>query len=163
LAQADGQVEEEQKKVDEIFERIRGENVFYNNFGRGMARLRTPLIGENWRYAECVLNVKIEGSSFSAIGQYEFKEIGLGALMPALGGATPQQWMIEYRGVIHGVAIEAEVFRENVEDRKSSSFLSRIGSGGKALMVLSDDGEEFAVMEKWMGGPARFYNIAREF
>ena len=93
LARADSQMEEEQKRVDDLFNKLRGENGFYNKFGRAMARHRAVSISERWRCAECTLTVRIDGStSFTAIGQYEVGGLGLGIPMPRLSGAKREQW-----------------------------------------------------------------------
>jgi hypothetical protein len=162
MAQADDQLEQEQKKLEEILEKIKKVNAFYNAFGRGLARPRTLSIGEHWKCPECSLLVTVDGSSFTARGQYEIGGNAVGGLMPGLIGSRREQWTIEYTGVMRGRTVEAWVVRRNVEDRKTSTLMSSLGNTGTALMVVSEDGDELAVMERWKGESARFYKITRE-
>jgi hypothetical protein len=116
----------------------------------------------------CILDVTLQGSIFEAVGFYEVPTSGLlGSVFPGVSGSISKAQMgrfqVNYHGSLRGRAIEARVIRKREgEGQKVHSILSSNEIEVRVLMTLSDDGNEFRVMEKMQGTSPRFYTLKRE-
>jgi Flp pilus assembly protein TadD len=148
----------EEKRIEEICKAVARENIFYAKCGRGLAQsISAPLSGK-WVGDDCVLDIDVNGSEIRATGNYtkEGNQLGgglggLGGLVGVLPGSPSsmvvykEKWLVEYKGKIQGRTVDAHVTRNLIGG--SSTLLGSIANTIPVLLVLSDDQNEFEVME----------------
>lgn len=159
--------EEEDKKETEAFEKVRPTSDFYKEFGRALAMPTPKALAKHWQGPDCILDITLDGSEFTATGTFE-KSSGGGLLgLTIFGGVDPTskptttRYRTEYKGTARGQAIVASVVREKeVEQAKASTLLGLgVGDHLTTLMLLSEDGGEIVVCEKQKAGSPRFYSL----
>lgn len=124
--------EEEAKKEKEMLNKARPVSEFYRDFGSGVVRQTPKSWATQWQGPDCILDVVLSGSFFSATGSYERSSTGgLSSLMiNSAGDATGKaggasiRYQVEYQGALRGQAIVGSVVRK------------RDGELGKAVTLL---------------------------
>lgn len=164
--------DEETKKESELLDKAKPKSNFYRLFGRAATRREPNEITGSWAGPDCVLNVRLLGTAFEAVGSYErpanalYAGLGLMGLSGGVatsGGSRPSRLQVKYSGTLRGQAIEAHVTR--TPEDASLAVTSLLGSKEdetKVLMVLTDDGNELRVMESPRGSSPRFYTLKRQ-
>lgn len=159
--------EEEDKKETEAFEKVRPTSEFYKEFGRALAMPTPKTLTTHWQGPDCILDITLAGSEFTATGTFE-KSSGGGLLsLTIFGGVdstskpTTTRYRIEYKGTARGQAIVANVVREKEGEQAKASTLLGLGVEERltTLMLLSEDGGEIVVCEKQKAGSPRFYSL----
>ena len=161
--------DEEDKKEVELLEKAKPKSDFYKLFGLAASRPEPTEVDDRWEGPDCILDVTLHGQKFRAVGSYERPLSGLmslamvGAGVQKASGGAAVRYLVEYWGTLRGRAIEAYMsqIREGVESR-ASTLLGSSTEKTKALMVLTDDGSEFKVMENPSGSSVRFYSLKRQ-
>jgi|HubBroStandDraft_1064217.scaffolds.fasta_scaffold267167_2 hypothetical protein len=160
LAQIRGRDEEEGRTLDKTINKLKPINEFYALYGRGLTFATPAVIAKKWNAGECELNVTVNELSFTAKGTFQRSNLltaGLGAVFHQ--GLPPELWKIEYTGQIRGRVVDASLTRERVDQGAPTTVLGSLLHSEQALLVLSDDGSEFAVMENTRGQDPKFYKI----
>lgn len=160
--------EEEDKKETDAINKARPISEFYKEFGRAVAMPIPHSLATRWQGPDCILDITLAGSAFSATGTYERSSLGGLFALAIYGGGDASgkpegasvRYRIEYQGIARGKAIVASVVREKEgEQAKASSLLGSGEDRLTVLMVLSDDGSEIRVFEKVKSGSPRFYSF----
>jgi hypothetical protein len=132
--------------------------------GRGLL-YGTPegIVGE-WKAPECVVAVNIDGTVFTAKGTFKYKPTGgLGGLfIPSDTSVIADEedaWKLEYHGDIRGKVIIGRVIRERIGE--NTSLLNSLLGGSQVLLLLSENGCEFEVMEKRTDIEPKWYKIKK--
>ena len=127
---------------------------FGRHVGRTLALPQKNDMEGSWQGPNCILNVKVVGSSFKASGKYEQAQLGLGFL-GGLGGDGGQQqsvpYVIDYRGAVKGQAVFGTVTRrkEGETQKAPTSLLSSAADAPPSFSAwLSSDGKTLNVMER---------------
>lgn len=162
--------EAEAKKENEILASAKPISDFYREFGKAMLSAEPSILPQRCKEPSCILDITLNGLTVRAVGSYEVSPSGLGALLGAFGGtfqpeATTTRWNVEYKGPLKGRTIEGRVIRKRESaphPLRVSTILDSNENESKVLMILSEDGSEFRVMEKSQGSTPRFYSLPRE-
>lgn len=160
--------DEEVAKETEARNKARPVSEFYREFGSGVARPTPDKLAARWQGPDCVLDLVLSRTSFSATGSYERSSTGgLWSLMiygegDATGKARDAsiRYQIEYQGTVRGQAIVGGIVRRKEgEPVKAATLLTSGDDRTPVLMVLSEDGSELRVCEKPTGSSPRFYTL----
>jgi tetratricopeptide (TPR) repeat protein len=168
MARLKDKPDEENKKEADLLAKTKPLSDFYTEFGRALSRDEPGDLAKCWQGPNCILDVTLQGSTFEAVGFYEVPTSGLlSSVRPEFSGSISKvqtvRYQVNYHGSLRGRAIEASVIRKREGDRqKVNSLLSSNETEVRVLMTLSDDGNEFRVMEKTQGTNPRFYTLKRE-
>jgi hypothetical protein len=151
--------EEEDKKEGEVLEKVRPAVEFLRSLGRSITRVTLPSLPNKWQGPVCSLEFQKQGSSFRLFGNYERDDFGL--LIPTLGGQPPRKTKhhVEYVGTLSGMGMFGVVKRG--EGAFATGSATSIEGAPKALMVISDGGEEIKVMEKPDSSNPQFYSLKK--
>jgi hypothetical protein len=144
--------EEESKRQEELLSAITTHQHYLQTLGRA-ATLETPTdFGENWQGPDCILKFERQEDRVRLHGTYERDANQLsGLLYQTIGVASAtapppkERFSVTYFGKIRGRAIIGEMKR----DRKGASLLETAGGEAKVYMILSDDGRELSVLERF--------------
>ncbi len=158
--------EEEDKKESDTVAKARPISEFYKDFGKAVAIPMPKTLAARWQGPDCVLDITLTESAFSATGSYERSPpTGMIAALYGVSGISgkpndaPTRYQIEYQGITRGRAIVASVVREKEESAKATSALMSGEDRLTVLMVLRDDESEIFVLEKSKTGNPRFYSF----
>jgi hypothetical protein len=120
-------------------------------------------IAGEWKAPECEVAVNIDGSVFTAKGTFKKKSTGgLGGLLIPSDTyviADEDAWKLEYHGDIRGRVIMGRVIRERIGE--NTSLLGSLLNGFQVLLLLSENGCEFEVMEKRTDTEPKWYKIKK--
>lgn len=131
-----------------------------------MAHVEPDDIAKYWRGPDCVLEIDVQGCQFHAVGSYE--RVGnLSALATAFGQPARQppieRYQVEYiASRIAGGVFRARVTRTKQGDTAVLGLLGSMDNEANVIMLLTEDKNEFQVMETTKGSPARFYTLTLE-
>jgi hypothetical protein len=161
MAQLEEQKSQEDKELDDILVKTRVVSEFYNEVGRNISVKQPRDIARRWKGAEFELEVTLNGSLFIAKGEYEVSTNNLGLSGWLAQGSRPaaERWQIEYTGSLRGLAILGSVYRGRAGE--VTSLLGSLDQTASVLMILSEDGREFRVMEARKDSRPSFYKIER--
>lgn len=161
--------EEEDKKETVAVDKAKPISDFFKEFGRAIAMPTPKTLAARWHGPDCILDITLAKSAFSALGSYERSPpAGLGMIAAMYGGgdvsgkpnSASVRYRIEYQGIARGQAIVASVVRaKEGEPVIASSLLVSREDRLTVLMVLRDDGSEIRVLEKAKAGSPRFYSF----
>lgn len=157
--------DEEEKKETEAIEKVRPTSEFYRKFGRALAMPTPMALAKRWQGPDCILDIALDGSGFSATGTFEKSSGGLGLSIfgggDPIGKHTTTRYQVEYKGTARGQAIVATVVRKKEGEQAKASTLLGLGIEDRltVLMLFSEDGGEIVVCEKQKADSTRFYNL----
>lgn len=160
--------DEENETEAELLRKSKPKSNFYRQLGRAMSRCNPSQSPDRWEGPDCVLNVRILGSEFSAEGSYERPPSPLalammGGLLSGRDTSSADRFRVEYRGTLRGRAIEGYVTRtKEGAPPVRRTLLGSMEDETKVLMVLADDGSELRVMENPQSKDLRFYELKRQ-
>ncbi|RXH25417.1 hypothetical protein XH99_25750 [Bradyrhizobium nanningense] len=159
---------DEQLRQKEILAAVEGRLTHLRKVGRA-ATLETPAhIAEDWLGPQCTFKLSRQADQLSLVGQYETPVGGLlSALTSSIGdsggiaGASQQKAKFKYcvkiSGQIRGFAVVGDCKRE----RDGASLLQGAGEL-KTFMILSDEGDEFTVIENANSSSPTVYSLKRQ-
>jgi len=157
--------EDEDKKENEIIEKIIPTIEFYKAFGDAATKkVPTPPSGK-WKGPDCDLAITFNGNSFEAVGSFE-RSLSFGALSLLAGpgpGSLQYKYMVRYIGELAGYAITT-IHKEERKEGGASATSILTGDpdkGTPALMILSDSLSEIRVYEKKSTKEGKFYKLIR--
>lgn len=156
----------EQLRQDEILATVEGRLTHLRKLGRA-ATLETPAhIAEDWLGPQCTFKLSHQDDQVSLIGQYETPVGGLLSALVSAGdsdGTTRAdqrlakfKYSVKISGQIRGCAVIGDCKRE----RDGASLLEGPGEL-TTFMILSDDGEEFTVIENANSNSPTVYSLKR--
>lgn len=163
--------EEERKRFDKILVGAGPVSDFYRLLGRAEARTQPDDLPPAWMAPQAEVTIKIKGDIFTAEGTYEV--IGLTGLLAASNPFSPppakfspppapEKYRITYTGKLKGRTVHGTVSRRLETEAERPIGLLSEPEDPKVLMLLTDEGTEFKVMEKTGTKAVRFYSIRQQ-
>jgi len=150
--------EEEEKKLEETLEKVKGKVAFYRQLGTSVISEMPTLIAAKWIAPEGVLEAKLSGDELRLFGSYERPGSSLGGLF-GLGIGAPtsvtHKYRIEYIGRFRGRMLTGTVQR--MRDGTPTILGELVPT--KTLMWLSGDGSELSVMENYSSVSPTSYTL----
>lgn len=142
---------DEEKKVEEIKEKLKDQIDFYEQFGRAASMPALPFLSGLWQGPECVLSIINDTDRFTATGEYQAKSSALMSF--GLFGQTPPSitYTIKYDAIVRGRAFIGEVKRSRKDGVKASLLSGE--DDDKVLMFVEAEGQGIFVLEKRYGTP----------
>lgn len=158
--------EQEETKEQELVGKARPLSEFYKSLGRGIARVGVSSLTKKWRGPDAILEASYEEYRLYIKGEYSRDTYNLLSFMGSRssGGITDQEsqqrFQIIYSARSNGRAFVGTVVRKRVDNQAGLSALSApANSEATVLMVLSDDGQQFDVLEKVDGKDVQRYKL----
>lgn len=157
---------EEEKKQEELLEKVKPKSDFFRLFGWAVAQSEPKELPESWEGPDGELNVTLRGQSFGAAGSFERSLSRLMTIVADRGTSSrgrTETIQVEYTGVLRGRAIEAKVTRNREGERaRSASLLGSSENERAVLMVVADGEDQIRVMENPSASEPRFYVLRRK-
>jgi hypothetical protein len=156
--------DEEDKKRDELLEKMKPKADFYRALGEAVGRDEPKALSSSWQGPDCALELQLTGEKIRISGQYERDVGALGlALLAGQIGASKQvtRHNVEFTGVLRGHTVEATVARTNDTQKTAAATMLLADDKTKVLMLLSNDETEIRVMENPHGTNPTFYSFKR--
>lgn len=154
----------EDKKEAATYEKAKPISEFYRQFGRSLVRAKAVNIVGKWQSLNCPLELTVAGTVVFASGSYEAPRLGLLANPFAKNNSVPSplQYIVEYRGIVQGMAIVGTVQRRKADDapQKIAGLLAS-SDNPSVLMWIAEDGHKIHVLERDAKSDTRFYEFYR--
>lgn len=153
----------EDKKEIATYEKAKPISEFYRQYGHSLVRAMAVNIVGKWRSPNCTLELTVDGSTVIATGSYEILGLGLLANPYQKSNPDPSLYIVEYRGVIQGLAISGSVQRRQKEDasRKITGLLGSSETNPSVLMWIAYSGDKIHVLEHNAKNEPKFYEFTR--
>jgi len=153
--------DEETKKQEEIIGKALPLSEFFREFGRAFLQLGPPNLEGRWQGSDCELMITIKNGAFSAIGEYERKDSGLGLILRATASPpTVKRFRIVYEGSVEGHAIKGTVRREEIGKPVAlPTLLGNTDNESSVLLVVSDSMRKITAYERGRGNEPKFYGF----
>jgi hypothetical protein len=158
--------DEETKKQEEIISKALPLSEFFIKFGHALLQLEPPDQEGRWQGPDCELKITLKNGTFSAVGEYEWKNSGLGLINAPVGlrtaalPPTVKRFRIVYEGSVQGRAINGTVRREEIgKPVVPPTLLGGTDYESSALLVISDSMRQIVVYERVKGNKPKFYGL----
>jgi len=151
---------EDQKETD-ILTKARRKSEFYRRLGHAAMRSWPVDVAPLWQGPNCILSMTITDGTLVAKGAYKQPRNALGAMSLYGVNRPPSDEMnIEYHGRIRGCAIEGDVTRSR-NGETVPILLASSNERATVLMILTENGAGFEVMENPQSDVPSYYSIAK--
>jgi hypothetical protein len=149
---------EEDKGLDEAIEKGRTKVEFFRALGRALTSPAPTKLEGNWTSSECAVTLTVENGNVRVTGSYE-RPVGL----PVVGMLSNRtvRCTIEYTGTLEGRAIFGRARKTDDGAIASATLLGQAGDQ-KALMYISEDGNEIIGIENPSSSHPTFLSIKRQ-
>jgi tetratricopeptide (TPR) repeat protein len=151
---------EEANSEREIIERARQKSQFLQNFGHALLGLITVPVSGHWRHPNSdKAMVTVDGARFGATVRYDEAPNALATVLAGLPSPRSIRVTLQYDGILHGRAIDCTITRD--DGRPNTPMLLDLVSK-TALMYLSEDNNQWHVMENPFGTHPTFHSLVRD-
>ncbi|HUW50034.1 MAG TPA: tetratricopeptide repeat protein [Sulfuricella sp.] len=162
LASIKDEQDAEDKKETATYEKAKPISEFYRHYGRSLVRAVANIAGK-WQSPNCPLVFTVDGATVNATGSYEVPRLGVFANPFAKNNSTPLQFIVEYKGIIQGMAIVGTVQRRPAEDapQQIASVLASSEPHPSVLMWVSEDCLKIHVLERNVNSEPKIHEFTR--
>lgn len=163
LASIKDEQDAEDKKETATYEKAKLISEFYRQYGRSLVRAVAVNIVGKWQSPNCPLVFTVDGATVNATGSYEVPRLGVLANPYAKNSSAPLQYIVEYRGIIQGMAIVGTVQRRQAEDvpQQFAGLLASSETHPSVLMWVSEDSLKIHVLERNAKSEPKIYEFTR--
>jgi tetratricopeptide (TPR) repeat protein len=158
MGRLDEVTDEEEKKLAEVLEKVKGKAAFYRRLGEAALQRAPTTIFPKWESPDGIFDATISGSAFRLFGTFERSNALANALLGTLTGLQQTYLQkVEYKGQLRGQMIFGTVAKTHEGGRPTT--LAEGVSGDTKVLMYFESPSELRVIEHPHSFSPRFYAI----